>query len=82
MKKAVRIILIMALVALIVIQFIRPEKNNGGHESVSDFEKETNVSPEISAVLKSHCYDCHSNQTEYPWYSEVAPVSFFLNDHI
>ncbi len=82
MKKAVRITVIIALIALIVIQFIRPLENNGGYETVGTFETETHVSPELSVVIKENCYDCHSNQTQYPWYSKVAPISFWLSDHI
>ncbi|MRT17912.1 cytochrome C [Vitellibacter sp. q18] len=81
-KKVLKIVLLLALVALIAIQFIRPEKNLGGYESVAVFEQETNPTPEVAAVLKAKCYDCHSNQTQYPWYAEIAPFSLFLADHI
>ena len=82
MKKILKYILIIALVALVVIQFIRPKKNEGGYESVNAFLEETKPSSEVAALLKSHCYDCHSNQTVYPWYAEVAPFSFWLADHV
>lgn len=82
MKKVIKIVLIVALIALIAIQFIRPEKNNLGYESVAAFEAETKPSPEVTAILKKQCYDCHSDQTQYPWYSEIAPASFWLSDHI
>lgn len=74
--------LILALIALVIIQFISAEKNEGGYESLNAFETETKPSDEVAALLKSACYDCHSNQTEYPWYSNLAPVSFFLADHV
>ena len=82
MKKIIKFILIIALVALIIIQFIRPEINNGGYESVAFFEAEAKPSVEVAVILKQNCYDCHSNQTQYPWYSYVAPFSFWLEDHI
>lgn len=82
MKKIIRYILIFALVALVVMQFIRPEKNQGGYESVAAFELETKPSDAVRAVLKESCYDCHSNHTRYPWYAEVAPVSYWLADHV
>lgn len=72
----------MALIALVAIQFIRPEKNNGGYESVTLFEAETKTSPKVAAILKETCYDCHSDQTQYPWYAEIAPASFWLDEHI
>lgn len=82
MKKIIRIILIVLMIALIVMQFFRPEKNNGGYDTVTAFETETKVSPEVASILRANCYDCHSNQTEYPWYGEVAPFSFWMQDHI
>ncbi|NND62781.1 MAG: heme-binding domain-containing protein [Flavobacteriaceae bacterium] len=82
MLKIIRYVLLLALAVLIVLQFIRPDKNNGGYESVSFFEKETKLSLEVAAILKANCYDCHSNQTQYPWYAEIAPVSYYLDDHV
>ena len=82
MKKVIKFVLIIALGALIVIQFIRPELNNGGYESVAFFEAEAKPSIEVATILKESCYDCHSDQTQYPWYSYVAPISFWLEDHI
>ena len=81
-KKGINFFLVLALVALVLIQFIRPEKNNGGYESVAFFEAETKPSIKVASILKERCYDCHSNQTVYPWYSETAPFSLFLNKHI
>ncbi|MAW94733.1 MULTISPECIES: heme-binding domain-containing protein [unclassified Leeuwenhoekiella] len=75
-------ILMLALVALIVIQFITVEKNEGGYESLQPFVQETKPSEEVAGILKTSCYDCHSNQTQYPWYSNLAPASFFLADHV
>jgi len=70
------------LIALVVIQFIPVEKNEGGYESLDTFIAETKPSEEAQAILMSSCYDCHSNQTDYPWYSKIAPVNFWLADHI
>ncbi|WP_082830890.1 heme-binding domain-containing protein [Cochleicola gelatinilyticus] len=82
MIKIIKFLLVLALVALVVIQFIRPEKNNGGYETVLAFEKETKPSVKVAAILKETCYDCHSDQTQYPWYAEIAPISFWLDEHI
>ena len=82
MNKMIRFVLIVALIALVVIQFIRPDKNQGGYESVMAFENETKPSVEVAAILKNNCYDCHSNQTQYPWYAEIAPISYWLDEHI
>jgi len=82
MNKFVRYFLLLALAALVIIQFIRPEKNDSGYESVMTFEKETTPSVEVAEILKINCYDCHSDQTNYPWYAEIAPVSFWIEEHI
>ena len=74
--------LILALIALVVIQFIRPDKNEGDYASLDSFIAETKPSQEVQGILKTACYDCHSNQTKYPWYAEVAPVSLWLDQHI
>ena len=81
-RKVLKIVAIVALIALVVIQFIRPEKNIGDYSDVVAFEAETKPSEEVKAILKNHCYDCHSNTTQYPWYAEVAPFTFFIGDHV
>lgn len=80
--KIVKKILVVLLIVLVGLQFYRPEKNESGYESVMAFENETQSPEEIKAILKTKCYDCHSNQTVYPWYAEVSPVSLWLNGHI
>jgi len=82
MKRIFKKLGIVLVIAFIIMQFFRPDKNNDGYESFSDFEKETKVSHEVLSILKKNCFDCHTNQTRYPWYAEVAPVSYWLNDHI
>ncbi|TLP82850.1 heme-binding domain-containing protein [Maribacter sp. ACAM166] len=66
---------------LIVIQFIRPEKNTSGNDT---FAIQTNytIPNDVENILQVSCYDCHSNTTEYPWYSNVQPVAWFLADHV
>lgn len=80
--KIVKKILVILLIALVIIQFFRPEKNNAEYRDVAAFEKETHANKEVVAVLEKYCYDCHSNKSEYPWYAEVAPISFWINHHI
>jgi hypothetical protein len=82
LKKVIKTVLIVALVALIGIQFISAEKNSGGYESIEAFESETKPSTQVAALLKENCYDCHSNQTQYPWYSNIAPFSYWQEEHI
>ena len=70
------------LIALIIIQFIRPDRNESESAGDTIFINETNPPEEVSVILKSSCYDCHSNNTVYPWYNNIAPVSFWIADHI
>ena len=82
MKRILKFILTLALLTLLVIQFIRPDKNQEGYETVTAFELETKPSEKVATILKTNCYDCHSNQTNYPWYSQISPVNYWLGDHI
>ena len=42
----------------------------------------TSANSEITNTLKIACYDCHSNQSAYPWYTNIAPVSWWVKNHI
>ncbi|HBU76788.1 MAG TPA: cytochrome C [Muricauda sp.] len=80
--KIVKKIAIVLLIVLIGMQFYRPEKNKAEGDYVAAFEAETQPSVEVKQILKTACYDCHSANTEYPWYNNIAPVSYWLADHI
>ncbi len=80
--KIVKKILIVLLLALVVIQFFRPEKNVSDPNDLEAFITQTRPPKDVQIILKTACYDCHTNNTEYPWYAEVAPISFWLDDHI
>jgi hypothetical protein len=79
-----RTIALLALAALGIIQFFRPERNNGntGNVSPNYIAKSVSLSPSTETILKTSCYDCHSNATVYPWYADVQPVAWWLDDHI
>ncbi|MBD0776610.1 heme-binding domain-containing protein [Maribacter sp. ANRC-HE7] len=70
------------LLILIAMQFYRPQRNLSQGNHTADFLKETNPSPEVRMVLQNACYDCHSDNTRYPWYNTVAPISFLLSKHV
>jgi len=74
-------ILIGILIVFIIIQFIRPDKNNSNDETYSIATK-YDVPNEVSQILKVTCNDCHSNQTRYPWYSNIQPVAWWLDHHV
>ncbi len=76
------IYLVSVLAALILIQFIRPEKNLGEPDTEADIIQASGVPDTLASFLLNSCYDCHSNHTRYPWYSNVAPMSWYLDRHI
>lgn len=81
--KIIKAILIIALIALIVIQFIPVDKNlQDNYASILKFEEETHMPKEVKVVMRKDCYDCHSNHTIYPWYAKIAPANMYLASHI
>ena len=77
-----RKILLGLLLILVAIQFIRPAKNQSAGISANDISKGYNVPENVNEVLKKACNDCHSNNTVYPWYSNIQPVGWWLDGHI
>jgi hypothetical protein len=70
------------LIAFIVIQFFRPEKNISTGISANDITTKYAVPDSVMAILKTSCYDCHSNNTYYPWYNNIQPVAWWLKNHV
>lgn len=75
-------ILVIILVAFIIIQFFPIDKTNPAPTPGMDFLRIKDTPPEIATLINSSCYDCHSNETRYPWYANIAPTSWFLKNHI
>ncbi len=67
---------------LIVIQFFPITLNESDTVPQSDFMVENQVPATIKNRLQVSCYDCHSNNTDYPWYSKIQPAAWYLEDHI
>jgi len=70
------------LAALVIIQFFRPEKNLSTAKSPNDISNKYTLSADVEGILKTSCYDCHSNNTVYPWYFNIQPVAWWLQDHV
>lgn len=68
-------------IALLIIQFIQPDKNNSNNLSY-DISTQYKVPDEVNHLLKTSCNDCHSNNTVYPWYANAQPVAWWLDHHI
>ena len=72
----------IALISFVVIQFFPTDRNESYTTPTTDFMLVNKVPTEIENQLKVSCYDCHSNNTVYPWYSKIQPAAWFLKDHI
>ncbi|PYP88434.1 MAG: cytochrome C [Blastocatellia bacterium AA13] len=86
MKIGVRTILRIAssgLVVLVVLaQFVRPAKTNPIVQADRSMQAHVKIPDDVAALLKRACADCHSDETVWPWYSNIAPVSWFVIDHV
>jgi hypothetical protein len=82
MKKALKIIAVVLFVAFVVIQFFRPDFTNPPVTQAETLEATTQIPENVQAILKRSCNDCHTNATEYPWYSKIQPSASFLKGHI
>jgi hypothetical protein len=82
MKRGIKLAGLLLLAVLIVFQFFRPEKNQAGSEQEYDLLQVSDVPDSLATILRASCYDCHSNHTNYPWYSRISPVSWYLDKHI
>lgn len=74
-------LLLALLVILLVLQGFRPEKNNSGNKE-NDISTLYAVPANVEQIMVKACNDCHSNNTVYPWYAEIQPLAWWLDDHV
>jgi len=83
MKKIGRISLYILVGSFIFIQFFRIQKNISTEVPENDFLRaHPKMQAELQQVFTTSCYDCHSNNTNYPWYASIAPFSWVIDQHI
>ncbi|MDH4058771.1 MAG: heme-binding domain-containing protein [Cyclobacteriaceae bacterium] len=75
-------IAIGVLILLVVLQFVRPPRNLAEGISENDISKTYGIPDAVHSIFVEKCYDCHSNNTIYPWYTNVQPVGWWMNYHI
>lgn len=75
-------ILIVVIIVLVLIQFFRPEKNISAQKSAADISNVYQTPDDVKVILDKACNDCHSNNTKYPWYFNIQPVAWWLDNHI
>lgn len=79
MKKKILLGLVLAFLA---VQFVRPEKNLSPAPSRTDLIALHPPPAEVKRLLQVGCYDCHSDNTRYPWYAELQPLGWWLAQHV
>lgn len=76
-----RAFLVLAIV-FVAIQFFRPPRTNPASDPAAEIQRIVNLPPDVASILHRACGDCHSNDTQWPWYSAVAPTSWFVTGHV
>ena len=82
MRKLLKWTAITLMVLFLAIQFIRPARTNPVVDESQTIYARTQITPQVAAILERSCRDCHSNKTVWPWYANVAPVSWFVIGHV
>ncbi len=82
LRLIVKILLVIIVILFIAIQFIPSSQNMGGQELTTDISKSVIMPSKVHSVLKNACYDCHSNNTYYPWYSKIQPARLIMDTHV
>jgi hypothetical protein len=80
--KVLKIILLVVLLVFVGIQFIPTNRNQSDIVPSTDLMEVYNVPENVEVIFKTSCYDCHSNNTAYPWYNKIQPVSWIMQGHI
>jgi len=75
-------IIIGVVILIVSIQFFRIDKSNPTSDPKVDLFTVEQVPEDVQAIIKTSCFDCHSNNAVYPWYTNVAPVSWWVKQHI
>ncbi len=71
-------------VILVVLQFIRPAKNEGEAYTTNDITHTVSapIPDDVKKILETSCFDCHSNHTNYPWYTNIQPIGLWMQNHV
>ncbi len=82
MKPFLQVLVGIVFLAFAIIQFIRPNTVNPSIVESQKIENHMVVSEEVNSILKRSCKDCHSNETVYPWYYQIQPIGWYIENHI
>ena len=81
-RKKFKKILLILLIVFIAIQFIQPAYNKSEQVLPTDIANMYYIPENIKSLLQNACYDCHSNNTDYPWYVHIQPIGWMMTRHI
>jgi cytochrome c551/c552 len=82
LRKLLKWTVIVLVVLFLGIQLMRPARSNPAVDESQTIEGRTQMAPQIKAIFERSCNDCHSNKTVWPWYTNVAPISWWIAGHI
>ena len=82
MVRVLKIMLIVGIILFAGMQLIRPARTNPPVDESQTIFVRTQMTPQVAAILNRSCNDCHSNKTIWPWYANVAPISWWLTNHV
>jgi hypothetical protein len=82
MKKVLKWSAVALALLFVGAQFHRPDRTNPAVDERKTLRANTRLTPEVAAIFARSCNDCHSSETTWPWYSNVAPASWFLHRHV
>ena len=82
LRKILKITVIVLVIGFMAVQFVRPDFSNPPVTDAETLTASTSVPPNVQQILRRSCFDCHSHETQYPWYSKVTPFNWFLAGHI
>ena len=74
--------MLVLLAVLVIIQFIHPKKNKAEGVQPNYIGNTFAITADVKTILAKACYDCHSNNTRYPWYANLQPLHWWLEKHI
>ena len=82
LKKVVLALFVLAFVVFLAAQSVRPDLTNPPVKAAMTIDGNPAIPADVKPIIKKGCADCHTNETKYPWYSNITPVNWWLKDHI
>ncbi|HEX3143316.1 MAG TPA: heme-binding domain-containing protein [Pyrinomonadaceae bacterium] len=82
MRRVLKIVAILLVVLVLGIQAIRPARTNPPIDESQTINAKTQMTSDVAAIFDRSCRDCHTNKTVWPWYTNVAPLSWWLSNHV